>query len=305
MKQAIFLIFVLVALTSASSAKAFVNCIRSGFLDNYRDMIHQVAVIDEDGRKTEEEYAQSKNLPLSRIQNRFAATGTLKCDKNSLTAQLTGASNVITTAAHAFEDLTNCKKRSNPEACTFTVKIGNEERTSKVSSLAARGTSCPNLPLFSDDWAVLKIDPPLTGIDFYQLPTAEEVQTEKDVIAVSAGARDFIRRDSRGRTINPKSIEDCTVKSVDRSFGALMFQSDCDGAQGSSGGSMLANIRGQDTLLGIASYGNETASMLERALKDGRLNKGTYKKGEWATYHVPVTGRFLRAIENATGGRSL
>lgn len=304
MNQAIFVLLVSITITIAPSALA-VNCIRSAFSDNYRELIHQVAVIDENGRKTEEEYARDKNLPLNRVQNRFAATGTLKCDKSVLTAQLTGANNVITTAAHAFVDLSNCNPKSRPESCTFTVNAGNMERTSKVTSLAAKGTSCPNLPLNSDDWAVLKIEPPLADVDFYQVPTPQDIQDGRDVISVSASSDDFIRRDGRGRKINPKSIEECAIKSIDRNFGALMYQSNCDSSRGSSGGSMLANIRGQDTLLGIHSFSNETVPMLDKALRNGTVNSGSFVKDNWATYQVPVAGKFLHAIESATGGQSL
>ncbi len=305
MNQAIFVLIISIATIFAPSAQA-VNCIRSAFSDNYRDLIHQVAVIDENGRRTEEEYAREKSLPLTSVQNRFAATGVLKCGSSRYTAQLTGANDVITTAAHSLVDSKTCRKKSNPENCTFTVKVGESEQVSKVTRLAGIGTQCPEIPQAYEDWAVMKIDPPIRDVNPYDLPTSDEITEGDKVTSVSGGARDFTRVNPRtGQREMVKSIEDCNVKVVTSFRLPANFDSNCDAAQGNSGGSLLKNNGGRDVLIGITTGGHETQQQIDNAVRTGRPSTGRYKAGVWATVHVPLNDEFLRIARSAAGPRSI
>jgi hypothetical protein len=305
MNQSILVLIISIALTFAPSAQA-VNCIRSAFSDNYRDLIHQVAVIDENGRRTEEEYAREKGRPLISVQNRFAATGELKCGPTTLTAQLTGANNVITTAAHALVDSKTCRKKSNPENCTFTVKVGDSVQVSKVTRLAGIGTQCPELPQAYEDWAVMKIDPPIRDVNPYDLPTSADITEGESVTAVSAGARDFTRVNPRtARREIVKSIEDCNVKVVTSFNVPAVFDSNCDAAQGNSGGSLLRSNGGRDVLIGITTGSHETQQQIDQAVRTGKPNTGRYSPGSWATVHVPLNDEFLRVVRSAAGSQSI
>ena len=104
-------------------AKAF-NCVHRGLQEQARQII-KTAVVDEDGRMTEEEYAAAKGVPPDVVRSRFAATGKLKCGKYEGTAQLTGDNQTITTSAHMFTNRENCQSLVGPESCKFIVKNGS------------------------------------------------------------------------------------------------------------------------------------------------------------------------------------
>lgn len=91
-----------------------------------------VALADRDPRMTEEAYAKSNGLPPGEVENRFAASGVLRCPGGSSSAQVTGARDVITTVAHAFRDV--CKPLTSPDKCTFEYYLGAERRTVPLSA---------------------------------------------------------------------------------------------------------------------------------------------------------------------------
>lgn len=278
----------------------------SQLIDSYRCLIHKAAVVDEDGRRTEEEYAGDKVKPLSAVQNRFAPTGILKCNGSELSAQLTGATDVITTAGHGFVNTDTCRKTTSPESCTFTVKIGSDERVSKISGMVGTGFNCPTPTRPHDDWAVLKIDPPLDGINPYHLPDEPEIKEGIEVTSVSAMARDFVRIDPKTKKkILPKTIEECRSKKAYGIGRTVLLESNCDFGRGNSGGSLLRTINGKDVLVAISVGNRESEEQLRKAERRGTPNTGPYKIDEWATFHVPLNSRFLDTVKKAVGNRSL
>lgn len=265
--------------------------------------IHKIAVIDDDGRMTEEEYAQKKGVPVEEVQNRLAATGGLKCDNDSTSAQITGANDTITTVAHMFKSK-ECAKRNEPKKCSFTVKVGGKELTSLIASLADIGYKCPG-GRRKDDWAVLKLQTPI-GVKPYALPYSDEkIWPDDPVISIAATSTDFYRVAGRDSRAPPKSIEECQGRYPYFEDGLqVMFASNCDSSQGSSGGSMLRERKRHDVLMAITAGNKETAAQINRAERTGVPTSRAFAEGKWASYHIPLKGAFLEAVEKAIGGRS-
>ncbi len=152
-----------VLLVSSSHAD---YCYSKNCLANLRDVgdeakVEPAMVVGTSGRKTEEKYAAANFARLSDVQNRFAATGRLNCNGHVLSANLTGANNVVTTAAHGIIEPRKCVTRGKIDKCTFTVKVGNVEKVRSVKRVMATGWQCPGSIESEDDWAVLILDKPL------------------------------------------------------------------------------------------------------------------------------------------------
>jgi hypothetical protein len=290
--------------SAGSEAHAF-SALRPEDDAKTQSQFQKTAVIDEDGRMTEEEYARKKGIPLTEVQNRFAATGVLKCAKHSASGQLTGSDNTITTVAHIFVGM-GCNAKNTPRNCSFTAKFRDREQTSEISELVGMGFKCPIRPKRQNDWAVLKLKSPMRGITPYTLPYPDEdVKDRDDVISVAASGRDFDRADPRtGKKVFTKSIEECQGRQPYYEDGfEVLFLSNCDSSPGSSGGSILRARKRYDVLMGITANNNETDTQIAQAAKRGTPNHGPYVEGKWATYQVPLSGEFLQLLETAIGGR--
>lgn len=296
-------ISVLWCLISISSTQAFAFDAllheRAGSLGHLK----KTAVIDEDGRMTEEEYARAKAKSVEETRNRFGATGLLNCNGYRGSAQLTGDQMTISTSAHIFIEPRTCHpKNNNPRTCTFTVLTANGEQKAQVSSLVGWGFKCPTKPRGSQDWAVLKLKNPVVGVKAYRLPNRfDHIDVKEKIIAVNAFNRDFLRKTVTGEKKMVKSIEECESRFGYREPVKIMyFESTCDSSKGSSGGSILkANSKG-DILVGI-THGNDESAEERIRSENGDIVKKPYKEGEWASYHVAVAGEFLATLRRATG----
>lgn len=293
------LIFTSFILLNSPAAFA-INCMHKGLETQVRNMVEKVAIIEEegeDGRRTEEEYAAENGVPVSEVQNRFAATGIIKCGKYTGTAQLTGSNDTITTVAHMFSGASECTPGVPPESCTFTTKNGNDVQTEEISELVGKGFKCPKPPRKGDDWAVLKLRNSIKGVKPYRTPSLNEnINADDKVISIAGSSDDFQRADKRmGKMIFPKSIESCQVKQIYLG----LFASTCDFSGGNSGGSVLRQSESGDVLLGISKGNNESKKERENALIKNIVRREKYNEGKWATYHVPVAGEFLDTIERA------
>jgi hypothetical protein len=111
-------------------------------------IIDVAAYGDADRRLTEEDFAREVGESVKVIHDRFAATGTLRCrgvmpcrEDASKTctgtiegsAQVTGSTGVITTAAHALINPDNCKKMASASNCTFSVEGDSNNQDIKVA----------------------------------------------------------------------------------------------------------------------------------------------------------------------------
>jgi hypothetical protein len=270
-------------------------------------MIESVAIVDEgdeEGRYTEEEYATKRGLLVSDVQDRFAATGLITCGRYQGSAQLTGTNDTITTSAHIFGECD--PSRVPPKSCTFVMRKGNNTQTRRISKVVGNGFKCPGKQRAGNDWAVLKLQRPIERVKPYLLPSLSDfyIKTGDKIISVASISDDFHRRDPRtGIKSFPKSIEDCEVGTVYYPLGKFStFDTTCDSSGGSSGGSILrASDRGT-VLLGINKGNNETLKERENARDNGIVKREKYSAGEYASYHVPVDGEFLKAIERAISG---
>ncbi|OKO88747.1 hypothetical protein AC629_08350 [Bradyrhizobium sp. NAS80.1] len=97
-----------------------------------------VASTDTERRMTEETYAKTNGLSPDAVGSRFAASGVLRCPGGDSSAQVTGARDVITTAAHAFREV--CKPPTSPDKCRFEYYLGAERRTIPLSAGLWMGT---------------------------------------------------------------------------------------------------------------------------------------------------------------------
>ena len=135
----------------------------------------------------------------------------------------------------------------------------------------------------------------------------DEVGRKNKVISVSASTIDFRRVNPKsGKIEYPKSIEECETQRTYLALGKpILVNSNCDFSSGNSGGSIIKESTDGDVLAAISVSNNETEQDRENIMAGGQSKSGPYKENEWTTYHIPLGGEFLFAIEKAIGGRSL
>jgi hypothetical protein len=96
--------------------------------------------------------------------------------------------------------------------------------------VVGQGFKCSTIPRESDDWAVLKLERPVTGVKPYRLPAPNErLEKEDRIVSVNAYNEDVHTTDKGARRKwFPKTIEDCTneVNHYDL-VEILYFQSTC------------------------------------------------------------------------------
>lgn len=254
------------------------------------DYVQQVRIVGEDGRKTEEEYARYKNVPLYEIQNRFAATGILRCPNRIGSAQLTGDNRTLTSVAHLFRSR-ECKTINRPDECTFEYVTKGTKRSMRLSGEVEMGHYCES-SWRAQDWSILKLAAPIEDVTPYMVPGEfDDPMPGTKVVSVSAGAVDFRRKDKiTGTVVTPKSIEECTVKWLHPGpggFNSIAFDTDCDSDHGNSGGSVL-----RVTKVGLMLVGVTAGARAEK----NHSKSNEYREQEWATRHMSVYGKFLEAI---------
>lgn len=272
-------------------------------------IVESVAIVDEydeEGRYTEEEYATKRGLSVADVQNRFAATGVITCGRYTGSAQLTVTNETITTSAHIFGGCDPDPSRVPPKACTFTTKKGNDIQTRKISEVVENGFKCPSKPRKGEDWAVLKLQRPIERVKPYLLPSVSDfyIKPGDRVISVAATSADFERRAPKtGNKSLPKSIEDCQIGTDYYWNGTLnLFDSTCDISFGASGGSILRASERGDVLLGIHVGMNNKDKDSKNARNNDLVRGENYSAGTFYSFHVPVDGEFLKAIERAISG---
>jgi hypothetical protein len=122
-------------------------------------------------------------------------------------------------------------------------------------------------------------------------------------------SQDYLVPLEDGTTLHPETIGECTVRDTVTQFGrTTYFATDCDGAQRSSGGSVLDSDEPTPRLLGIWAASTEERYQLDEAVariieagayRDDLVNMAEYDPANWSSRHVPVSGSFLRAILRA------
>lgn len=269
--------------------------------------IEEVAVHGEPKRYTYEKYAENKGVGTAVIMKRFGATAVIRCGNEQATAQLTGANDIVTTAAHLLVDPVTCRPKVRAVDCQVHFKVSEKStKIYKVASELASGFVCPRAEQkWGDDWSVLKLTEKILDVTPYKLPLdIDPLEDEVPVVAVSGAARDFFIKNENGVKIYPRSVQDCRVRFVREKSGAGAYvETDCDTAPLASGGSLLrTNADGDDVLIAVHRGNFEFTADLQRALSEGRVNKKEWEQGAWSAIYVSVAGNFLKALKAVSGG---
>lgn len=258
--------------------------------------IYKVMSIDEEGRQTEAEFATSEASTLQRIKRRFAATGKLKCRSGELDAQLTGASDVITTNAHALFKPENCEELSKPNECTFSTEVNGKPVIRRVSAEVGMGFNCPGggEQESNTDWAVMTLESKIDDVEPYALPRADYLlDPGVSVISVTVGSSDLIE----AKWKSSKAIDKCVTQTVHSTYPAY-FKTNCDTSSGVSGGSILEKIKDRDVLIGINQGNTETDTQRKRGA-EGNRHQCDYHEETCFSGHVKLEGNFLEAVKSA------
>ena len=282
------------------------------------------AVIGEPDRQTIAEWAISNHLDVSLVEDRFAATGVVTCEWDDVehghhttiaSGQVTGRQDLITLSAHTFFDPFECIPRATPSNCEFTVQRNGSYETAEMTEIVSIGYDCSAFisPIYGDrllnDWAIVRLDRTLDVVPYaISGDTAGAVAEDIEVVSV-VHSQDYLVVDPEGGTLHPKTVSQCTIRDLLRRAGrTVYFTSDCDGAQRSSGGSVLDDTGETPILIGVWAASSEDRRMLDEAvgriLEAGQyghdlVNGGNYEVNDWSSRHVPVAGAFLRAVREA------
>jgi hypothetical protein len=246
--------------------------------------IVSVALADTDRRMTEEAYAKANGLSPDEVRNRFAASGIIRCPGGSSSAQVTGARDVITTAAHAFRDV--CKPPTSPDKCTFEYYLGAERRTVPVSATLWMGTcfDCGSKAVVGD-WAVAKLQFPaeVTPYEIYESP---EILVELErVLAIVGYDIEATGKTDKYGPFN-KTMQECQVRDVrDRSI----FETNCEFTVGASGSALFRLLGSRMTLFGVLSGDYHDKEYCPRGSCE-------FKSRKWSSVYVTLKGEFKEQL---------
>lgn len=280
------------------------------------------AVIGAPDRVPVEVWANNRGLGARAANELFAATGEIVCQwehptRGTVTSyssgQVTGAGNIVTMAGHSFLDPYECFAKAGPGDCRFSVIINGVTETATAIDLIAIGIDCgppraSTRERLSGDWAVVRLDRYLDVMP-YRLPDDIDLAIVPGAAVFSViYSQDYLVREGN-RDTHPKTVGQCYVRDIQRRFNQLTyFASDCDGAQRSSGGSILAADLVHPTLIGIWAASTEGRFALDLAsarmrsagfYRDDFANNGAYDTNTWSSRHIPVSGVMVQAIRNA------
>jgi hypothetical protein len=267
-----------------------------------RSLQSAAAIIDEDDRRTEADYAREHGETLAAVKARYAATGRITCGQaGEAMANLAGRNDILITANHLTVDTPSCRKLVDPAACWFVVEVNGRERRIRIERQLASGFRCPGSTSVYDDWAVMKLAEPVVGITPYKIDTyaITKAKPGDQVVAVSRSA-DFRRaeeKDGKRVYVLPKHVGDCRLRAIrEEQWIPYYMLTDCDGSWGSSGGGLLTLHRDRPRLLAIRVGSSETDEQARRAAETGVPIRRAYDEKSWSSGFVPVADRLYRAL---------
>lgn len=240
-------------------------------IDSQSKLLHKVVLLGADGRESVDEYQNRKNRDLSEkdkvdYQKKFLATGVLTCGGALATAQLSGAGDVITTAAHNFFG-DQCQAWMNDGRCFFETAGQRVEL-----DMASVKASCP-YPNQRLDWAVAKLKRPIRGVEPYNIPERDWALMPDTSVTQVSGVKNF--RPNR-------QVQECSVRHVLQGPNYAATH-DCDTEPSASGsGQFDSNF----TLIAVHTGGRNPSG-------------GEYKLPQSFNGLVPVSGQFLSELRRA------
>lgn len=288
----------------------------------------RAAVIDNPDRVTLAAWAAAEGVEATIVEDLYAATGVVTCSWEHPTggirstfasAQLTMAADLITLSGHTFIDPFTCEPKAEAAECLFTINHGGVEETSPLAELLGTGIHCgpeASSRLFDrmiGDWAVARLVRPLGATPYEVDPTAGGAVAPAAPVLSVTHSQDYFTIAADGTMLHPKTIGSCRVRDILRRLGTLAyFTTDCDGAQRSSGGSILAaGGEGPPKLIAIWAASTEGRQLLDEAVarmvaagayRDDLANTGTYEVNGWSSRHIPISGEFLSVLLLAANG---
>ncbi len=278
----------------------------NGQIRDHNALVHNVMVIGDADRYTDEEFAAKENIPLNHLKEVTGATVPILCKgaKNLYkgTANVTLKNNVITTAAHMFEG--NCtKERETFPATACQIRIA--DKVYRVRRTLAQGYKCP-LPKTvndSEDWAVLELDREIPNVKPYQVDFSpiENLKRDRGNIVSIGHSADFHRQGADGKWTNPRHVGRCRINHYELSFQEKFGASDCDSASGASGGPVLSSTLESPKLMGILVTNRDQIDQASRdaakaAIEERREFYRDYSPKNGYSGHVMITGRFAEAL---------
>lgn len=285
----------------------------------------EAAVIDGPDRRTIAEWATTYGFDLAAIEQRYGATGAVSCDWSDAvhgehstfsTGQVTVRRDLVTLSGHVFRDLDECYDKARPAGCRFTVTIGGSVQSASIEEVVAIGFDCDGTDYndrLRNDWAVARLDRML-DVEPYAIPDLPGPDLRRTMAVMSVvHSQDYLTLGPEGEELHPKTVGRCHVRDLlteDNETTTTFFTSDCDGAQRSSGGSVLNDQGETPVLIAIWVANSEGRPALDRAVArmieaggfDASLaNSGNYSPVRWSSRHVPLSGEFLDTIRAEVG----
>ena len=284
------------------------------------------AVIDTADRRTVAEWAAANHIDPARVGDRYGATGVVTChwsdaehgDHVSIaTGQVTVRRDIVTLSGHTFHDPFYCYEKAGPNDCQFSITRNGTVQTAAIAEVLALGFDCDadDTSDYGDrlinDWAVARLNRMLDVVP-YEIPDLPGPHIEENDLVVSViHSQDYFFLEANGETSHPKTVGRCRIRDLlERNGETIYVTSDCDGAQRSSGGSLLEDIGEVPILIAVWTANLEDPPLLAAAVERmieaggfrvGLVNRGLYGVNSWSSRHVTVTGAFLDAIRAEVG----
>ncbi|WP_157095592.1 hypothetical protein [Bradyrhizobium sp. AT1] len=254
--------------------------VREASGNSARSLFVTVSSTDSVRRMTEEAYAKANGLSPSEIGERFAASGALRCPGGVSSAQVTGARDVITTAAHSFRDL--CKPHTLPERCIFEYYRGTERRFIPLSATLWMGSCADAAPRAAvNDWAIAKLAFP-AEVTPYQIYERTEVLAELEhVLAVVGYDIEATGKKDKYGQFN-KTMQECQVRAA---MDWATFQTNCEFEFGASGSALFRMRDNRMTLFGVLSGDHHDKDYCPKGGCE-------FKAGRWSSVYVTLKGEF-------------
>ncbi len=210
-------------------------------------------VIGDEKRQELADFATRINMAPETAMRRLSAVQSLECRGLRITALVVAAPDIVVSAAHAFFERSGIRKSTT--SCGIVVhregftKLHPIKINSIVTGKFRYGPIETNSP---EDWAVLRLQQPILGVEPLALPPDNErfVRDDQPVVLATGPQNNFPL--TAGWT---RIVEDCAIRRViDRGAGPSLIKTDCDTGIGASGGAYLASLAsGKPVLIGLQS----------------------------------------------------